>query len=85
MGNATTITVQLRDSFGNLITTSGGAIINASIGAGPNAGATLTIVDVGDGTYTITYTAASGPGDDLVDITLSAVPIGGSPYTNSIQ
>ena len=61
------------------------AEVAASIGAGPNAGATLTIVDVGDGTYTISYTAASGPGDDFVDITLSGVAISGSPYTNSIQ
>jgi hypothetical protein len=84
VGSPTTITVQLRDSFGNLITTSGGNIIAASVGAGPNTGAVLIVLDNTDGTYTLTYIPVNGGGDDLIDITLSGTPIGGSPYTSSI-
>ncbi len=84
VGSTTTITVQLRDSFGNLVTTTGGSIIAASVSAGPNAGAVLGVADNGDGTYTLTYDPLAGGGNDLIDITLSGTPIGGSPYTSSI-
>ena len=84
VGNLTTLTVQLRDSFGNLITTTGGNIIAASVSAGPNTGAVLGVTDNGDGTYFLTYDPLAGGGDDLIDITLSGTPISGSPYTSSI-
>ncbi len=84
VGSTTTITVQLRDSFGNLITTTGGNIIAGSVGAGPNTGTVLSVVDNGDGTYFLMYDPLAGGGDDLIDITLTGTPISGSPYTSSI-
>ncbi len=83
-GSPTTITVQLRDAFGNTITTSGGSIIAGSVVSGPNSGSTLNVTDNGDGTYTLDYTPANGGGDDAIDITLSGNSIGGSPYLSNI-
>jgi hypothetical protein len=84
VGLTTTISVQLRDSFGNLITTTGGNIIAASVIGGPNNGTVLNANDNGDGSYTLDYLPANGGGDDSIDITLSGLSIGGSPYLSNL-
>jgi len=80
----TVSTVQLRDALGNLITTSGGNIIAASITSGPNTGASFVVTDNTDGTYTLEYLPLFGSGTDTIEITLSGTPIGGSPYSSTI-
>ncbi len=84
VGFTTTITVQLRDAFGNTITSSGGNIIAASVVSGPNNGTVLNVTDNANGTYTLDYVPANGSGSDAIDITLSGISIGGSPYLSSI-
>ncbi|MBK9690146.1 MAG: hypothetical protein IPO73_00345 [Gemmatimonadetes bacterium] len=79
-GSQTTITIQLRDQFGNVLA-AGGANVQVTItGANPGAAA---VTDLGDGTYLAGYVPAAS-GTDLVSITLNGVQIGGSPYTSSI-
>ncbi len=80
----TSSTVQLRDNLGNLITSSGGNIIAASITSGPNTGAIFTVADNANGTYTLDYVPVFGSGTDSIQITLSGTPIGGSPYSSTI-
>jgi hypothetical protein len=84
VGLTTTGTVQLRDAFGNLITSSGGNIIAASVTSGPNTGTILNVTDNGDGTYSVDYTPANGGGTDTIDITLSGTSIAGTPYDSNI-
>ncbi len=84
VGLVTSSSVQLRDNLGNLITTSGGNIIAASITSGPNTGALFTVTDNSDGTYALDYLPLVGGGTDSIEITLSGTPIGGSPYSSTI-
>ncbi len=46
--------------------------------------ATPTVTDVGDGTYTASYTPPA-PGTDNVAITMGGTAISGSPYTSVVS
>src|SRR5439155_14989323 len=65
-GNATTITVQLRDGFGNPLGSTGGTVVVSATGG--SVGATT---DNGDGTYTATLTSPKLVGVDSVTATLN--------------
>lgn len=75
-GAATDLTIQGRDSFGNTVLT-GGATVAVSV-SGANAAAP-PVSDVGDGTYTASYTPTTTGSDDIV-ITVNGDPISGSPF-----
>lgn len=77
-----TIVVQARDSNGNPLT-EGGATVVVTV-SGKNSTEDITASDVGDGTYTATYTPAEA-GDDLVAITLNGIPLGGSPFPSKVR
>ncbi len=80
-GSPTTITIQSRDQFGNLVTT-GGANVEITV-SGANTAGPITATDLGDGTYTASYTPTVS-GADQVDITLNGTPISGSPYGTTV-
>ena len=65
------ITVQLKDGFGNNIT-SGGDTVTIATNLGSLSG---TVTDNGDGTYSETLTAAAAPGTATVTGTVNAVAI----------
>jgi hypothetical protein len=44
----------------------------------------MTATDVGDGTYTATYTPRD-KGTDSVTITMNGTPIKGSPFTSKVS
>jgi hypothetical protein len=81
-GFVTVIDIQARDEFGNDLTASGG-IVAVSVTTGPNTGATVTVVDNGDGTYEASYTPQMA-GTDNFEISLNSVVIGGGPYTSDV-
>ena len=68
-----TIKIQLVDSSGNDLTTSGGTISFAT----PSSGSIGTVTDHNDGTYTATFTAPSSPGtiDITPRLTISGTPV----------
>jgi hypothetical protein len=80
-GSATPIAVQARDTFGNPLGASGGVV--AIVVSGVNS-ATPLVSDVGDGTYTASYTPTLA-GTDQVAITLDGSPIDGSPFTSVVS
>ncbi|MDZ7771338.1 MAG: filamin/ABP280 repeat domain-containing protein [Balneolaceae bacterium] len=81
-GQATTVTVTLRDAAGDPATGSGGAL--ALSVAGANAGASFGApVDNGDGTYAASYTPTVA-GTDEIAITLGGVAIPGSPFSSTV-
>ena len=71
-GNTSTATVQALDAGGNTITTGG-----ATVALSATAGSTGTVTDVGNGTYTATYTGTSSIADSPVTIsgTINAIAI----------
>ncbi|HMV32943.1 MAG TPA: filamin/ABP280 repeat domain-containing protein, partial [Gemmatimonadales bacterium] len=79
-GSQTTITIQLRDQFGNVLTTGGASVVVTITGANPGSAG---VADLGDGSYLAGYVPTAS-GTDQVSITLNGVPIGGSPYSSSI-
>jgi hypothetical protein len=81
-----TITVQLRDQFGNALTASdGGPLAAAFQGGSASSGQLFTITDNLDGTITVEYTTASSGSDDVIDLTYTDAggtdTIIGSPVT----
>jgi len=80
VGAVTSITIQSKDIFGNNLTVGGCTVVVSVTGANT---ATPTVTDVGDGTYTCSYTPTSG-GTDSVAITLDGTAISGSPYTSEV-
>lgn len=78
----TIFSVQTRDSFGNPLTTTAGAV-NALV-TGRNFGKPVTITDNDDGTYTGMYRPTAS-GTDSINILLGLVPIGGSPYSSTVD
>lgn len=79
----TVIAIQARDAFGNALHT-GGAAGSLSVQiTGTNPG-TAQITDNQNGTYTAIYFALFR-GIDTISITLSGVPIKGSPYTSTVR
>ena len=80
-GSLTTITIQARDQFGNAVTSGGSAV--TVVVTGTNAGASVTIQDNGDGTYTATYTPAA-MGSDTIDIQINGTGISGNTFTSTV-
>jgi adhesin/invasin len=80
-GTATVITVQARSTTGAAMTT-GGDAVTVTV-TGDNAAGSLSVTDIGNGTYTASYTPQT-TGTDQVAITLNGVPISGSPYTSTV-
>jgi len=81
-GFITVIDIQARDAFGNDLTATGG-LVGVTVTTGPNTGATVAVVDNGDGTYQATYTPEFA-GTDTFEISLNSVVIGGGPYTSDV-
>ena len=78
----TTIVVQARDAYGNALS-GGGATVVVTV-SGKNRAGPMTATDVGDGTYTATYTPRD-KGTDSVAITMNGTPIEGSPFTSKVS
>ena len=78
--SSTTIRVQLKDSTGTNLTTSGGTLTFASAGIG-----TITnVVDNGDGTYTAKYTAGTALGTATITASINNQAISSSSPTISL-
>lgn len=83
-GDATNITVTVRDAFGNRVE-GVASLLEVSVTGGPNEGAEIaTITDSGNGVYSTSYTP-TGTGDDEITITLDGVGIEGSPFTSTVS
>ena len=82
-GSVTTITVQTKDASGNNRTSSCGCTIAGAV-TGSNAGKIVSVIDNGDGTYSLTYTPTV-PGSDQIAITLGGSAIANSPYTSVVS
>ena len=80
-GQTTTITIQLRDQFGNAVTTGGANVLANVTGANPGA---AVVADLGTGIYLATYLPQNA-GTVQIGITLNGTPIGGSPYASLVQ
>jgi uncharacterized delta-60 repeat protein len=68
--STSTITVQLKDGFGNNLTASGGTVTLAT-----NIGSLSGVTDVSDGTYTATLTSSVTPGTATITGTVNTAPI----------
>ncbi len=79
-GQTTTITIQLRDQFGNAVTVGGANVVASVTGANPGA---AVVADLGTGIYLASYLPQNA-GTDQISITLNGTPIGGSPYSSVI-
>ncbi len=78
----TNIEIQARDAYGNPLTVGGDDVVVTVTGKNPTG--PLTATDVGDGTYTATYTPEKR-GDDEVSITINGIPIAGSPFKSKVK
>jgi hypothetical protein len=82
-GDATQITITVRDAFGNRVEGVAGDL-TVTVSGGPNTGATVSsISDEGEGVYTTVYSPVQ-TGDDEITIELGGIEIQGSPYTSSV-
>jgi hypothetical protein len=82
-GDATNITIIVRDQFENRVEDVASSL-SASVISGPNSGATFTsVTESGNGVYTISYTPEV-IGTDEVAINLNEIEIQGSPYTSEV-
>ncbi len=80
----THIVVQARDAYGNPVTVGGETVVVTV--SGTNTAGPITATDVGDGTYTASYTPHPvRTGKDYVEITMNGTPISGSPYTSTVS
>lgn len=79
----TVIVVTTRDRNGNRILT-GGADIRGEVDDGPNEGVNLSVRDLGDGTYELTYIPWF-TGTDEIAIRLDGEQIKGSPYDSRVR
>lgn len=71
VGESTTVTVELKDQYGNSLTASGGSVVfNTDTGAISGG-----VTDVGDGSYTTTLTTSTTAGEATVSATLDGVGI----------
>ena len=68
-----TVTVQAKDTYGNDLSGSGGAVT-----LHPTVGTIGTITDNGNGTYTATFTSATATGDSFITGTIGGNAITGS-------
>ena len=80
-GQATSITIRLKDAQGNDVPGQPGAI-SVSI-TGPNAGTTITRSDEGGGAYVARYTPTR-TGTDQVQVRVSGSPLSGSPFGSAV-
>lgn len=80
----TTMKVETRDAWDNPLTTGGAAISATLTPTSANSWATPSVVDNGDGTYTLSYLAFF-VGTDSINILLDGTPIKGSPFTSEVQ
>ncbi|MFB2119968.1 filamin/ABP280 repeat domain-containing protein [Parapedobacter sp. 2B3] len=81
-GEPTTATITVLDEYGNPIMGVGGDLSVSVTGA--NAGIPVSsVVDHGDGTYTVTYTPTTS-GTDNIAIVLDGTAINGSPYSSDV-
>ncbi|MEO8200807.1 MAG: invasin domain 3-containing protein [Gemmatimonadota bacterium] len=79
--SVSTITVTVKDAFGNAVT-SGGAAVSVLV-TGANT-ATASVSDHGNGIYTAVYTPTLA-GSDAIAITLNGSPISGNPFSSTIN
>ena len=82
VGLPTNLVVQARNASGNPLS-SGGASVVVTV-SGANATEPITATDVGDGTYTASYTPTVA-GTDEVAITMDGTPLGGSPFLSLVS
>ena len=77
-GHQTTLTVQLKDQYGNKLTTGTGIVsLTASLGGSTTSAGTIgEITNKGDGTYTATYSSAETIGTVTISGTLAGDAIG---------
>ncbi len=80
-GELTTVSITLRDAYGNAVSTRG-ANLAMRLG-GTNAGTNLTLTEIGAGRFTATYSPTAA-GDDTLDIALNGQPIEGSPFSSVV-
>ncbi len=83
---ATTVTITVRDSWGNVRTGGGDeSLLSAEVIDGPNEGAEFTAPEhMGDGVYTMSYTPVNA-GTDTVSVELDGDPVAGSPFTTVVE
>jgi len=74
-GHATIVTLQARDAAGNPVPTGGGAVTFTHTGTG--SGTFSTVTDVGNGTYTATFTGSTA-GTTTLGATLNSATVGGT-------
>ncbi|MGW8267385.1 MAG: filamin/ABP280 repeat domain-containing protein, partial [Longimicrobiales bacterium] len=77
VGVPVNIVVQARDAYGNPLSVGGEVVIVTVTGKNPTW--PMRATDMGDGTYTASYTPRR-KGNDKVYITMNGVPISGSPF-----
>ncbi|WP_340103379.1 filamin/ABP280 repeat domain-containing protein [Rhodohalobacter sp. 8-1] len=83
-GEATTITVDVQDIYGNGVEGIQGDL-SVSVTSGANTGAGVSsVVDQGSGIYTATYTPTA-TGTDTLTVTLSTIAISNSPITSLVS
>ncbi len=78
----TRMEVEVRDQFGNRLSSGGDNVAGSVDGA--NGFASIRTEDHGDGTYSLIYTPLAR-GTDTIAITLNGQPISGSPYTSHVK
>jgi len=78
---ATAITIQAKDALGANVSVGGETVVVSITGANT---ATPSVTDVGDGTYTCSYTPTA-EGTDSVAITLDGTAISGSPFSSVVE
>ncbi len=87
-GQPVNILIQTRTALGDDFLF-GGDVLDVQVASGPNAGATVAVIDNLDGTYAASYNAAAA-GVDQISIILDRqdvivpAPIGGSPYSVTV-
>jgi hypothetical protein len=82
-GDATNISITVRDAFGNRVSGVAGSL-SVSVTGGPNSGASFTdINESGNGVYTTSYTPET-TGEDEITITLDGTDISSSPFTSTV-
>jgi hypothetical protein len=80
-GATTTISLRLKDEFGNPVSNAAGTISIAVGGANPTPG--IQVTDLGDGSYSAAYVPVHA-GADAVSIQLGGGPLSGSPFTSTV-
>lgn len=77
----TNIVVTARDQWGNRLTSGGASVVITVSGSNPRN--PITANDIGNGTYTASYSPLL-LGSDTITIMLNGAPIAGSPFTSIV-